>query len=193
MLTLLLTTAIYSCAFLSPLFNLILNIPLALVWIVGFSLLTWNTYGTLTHSCTKGNWESDDGMMICRCYKANFSFVIIGLISHIAMVIVDIRARRNQTALGKYEQMDKTRGDKRESDANWAAGEDRHASYHDSVPYGVDLDSRRPKSTANRESSPYGSTQDEYNMKNFGYQAPAQQHAYDSGNSYGGYKTGYQR
>ena len=114
------------------------------------------------------------------------------------MVIVDIRARRNQTALGKYEQMDKSKSEevlKRESDSDWAAtaGHDRHESYHD-VPYGVDVDSRKPKSVApRRETSPYGNAQDEYNMSDFGYQAPVQQHSYESGNFYGGYQNGYQR
>jgi hypothetical protein len=204
-LTLLLTTLLHTCSFLSPLFNLILNVPLALVWVVGFALLTWNTLGLLTHSCTKVNWESGDGMMICRCYKANYSFVIMGMLSHIAMVIVDIRARRNQTALGRYAQMDKAKNEKEENDAAWSSatpGHERVASYHDdvnaNVPYGVDVDSRRPKTMAPaaaigaREHSPYQSMgtngREEYGLRDFGYQAPVQQTTYDSGNYYQSYQ-----
>ena len=106
------------------------------------------------------------------------------------MVVLDFRARHKQTALGRYEQMDKTKEEKRVSDSTWAVGHERESTYHD-VPYGVDLDSRRPKSVTKRVGSPYRNTQDEYSMKDFGDRAPAQQHTYESGNYYGGYQTGY--
>lgn len=85
---------------------MLLNIPLLLVWIVGLGLLSWGIYGTLSHSCTKINWGNDDGIMICQEYKALFSFVVFGTISQVAMVVLDVRARIEQTRSGKYVKMD---------------------------------------------------------------------------------------
>ncbi|KIX03788.1 uncharacterized protein Z518_07341 [Rhinocladiella mackenziei CBS 650.93] len=105
LLTLLITSIIYACAFLSPLINLLANVTITILWTVGLALLTWNMYGTLGHSCSRANWASDDGMMICRTYKALYSFALFGWLSQIALIVLDIRSRRVQTALGKYNKM----------------------------------------------------------------------------------------
>jgi hypothetical protein len=130
---------------------MILNILITLVWVIGFSLLTWNTFGLLSHTCGSSDWgKNDDGMMICRCYKANYSFIIIGMLAQIAMVIVDIRARRMQTALGKYNKMEGANEDKTD-----VLGGDRHASAHD-VPFGIDNYHQRPTSVKQETTRPYG-------------------------------------
>ena len=105
------------------------------------------------------------------------------------MVIVDIRARRNQTALGKYEQMDEAKAKKVEGDADRSTGQD--GGYSD-VPYGVDVSNRKPASAVQREQSPYGGGEG-YNMSDFGYQKPAQQSGYDGGSYGGGYRDHQQR
>ncbi|EXJ93072.1 hypothetical protein A1O3_01628 [Capronia epimyces CBS 606.96] len=105
LLTLVLSSIIYSCAFLSPLFNLLTNLLILIVWTVGLALLTWNLYGALGHSCSRANWGSDDGMMVCRTYKALYSFSLFGWLAQIAQIVLDVRSRRTQTALGKYDKM----------------------------------------------------------------------------------------
>ncbi|KIX98347.1 uncharacterized protein Z520_05648 [Fonsecaea multimorphosa CBS 102226] len=105
LLSLVLTSFLHTCFFLSPLFNLILNVTVFILWVVGYGLLTWNMYGTLGHSCSRANWASDDGMMICRIYKALYSFEVFGLLAQIALIVLDVRTRRAETKLGKYNQM----------------------------------------------------------------------------------------
>ncbi|KAL6249139.1 hypothetical protein RBB50_004202 [Rhinocladiella similis] len=105
LLALLVTSLIYAFAFLNPLLNLISNSSILLVWTVGIALLTYNMYGTLGHSCSRTNWANNDGMMICRTYKAFYSFNIFGWLAQVALIILDIRSRRKQTALGRYNRM----------------------------------------------------------------------------------------
>ncbi|KIW14712.1 hypothetical protein PV08_07496 [Exophiala spinifera] len=105
LLALLVTSLVYAFAFLNPLLNLISNSSILLVWTVGIALLTYNMYGTLGHSCSRANWANDDGMMICRTYKAFYSFNIFGWLAQVALIVLDVRSRRKQTALGRYNKM----------------------------------------------------------------------------------------
>ncbi|OQV00556.1 hypothetical protein CLAIMM_06036 [Cladophialophora immunda] len=144
LLSLFLTSFLYTCFFLSPLFNLILNVTIFIIWVVGYCLLTWNMYGTLGHSCSRANWASDDGMMICRIYKALYSFEVFGLLAQIALIVLDVRTRRAQTKLGRYNQMaaGAARGGadvklddlNRHSDSGLLGG---HESSQDGLPYGI--------------------------------------------------------
>lgn len=106
LLTLIISSIIYAFAFLSPLLNMLVNIPIALIWTAGLALLTYNMYGTLGHTCSSANWASSDGMMICRTYKALYSFAVFGWLAQVALIVLDVRSRRAQTALGKYNKMD---------------------------------------------------------------------------------------
>jgi len=105
LVSLIFTTCIHLCTRLSPIFNLIINIPLLILWIVGLTLLGWNIYGTLAHSCTIGNWGNDDGVTVCQEFKAMFAFVVFGTLAQIAMLVVDVRARIAQTRSGRYAKM----------------------------------------------------------------------------------------
>ncbi len=153
-LALLVTQLVYSCAFLNPLVNLFSNVLILLVWTVGLALLTWNMYGALGHSCSRSNWASDDGMMVCRTYKALYSFSVFGWLAQVALIVLDIRSRRRQTALGGYiKMMDSGPG---ERDVKLDNLDDRnsttsslhshsHSHSQDNVPYGVpDYASTRP-------------------------------------------------
>ncbi|KIW59670.1 hypothetical protein PV05_04105 [Exophiala xenobiotica] len=153
-LALLVTQLVYSCAFLNPLVNLFSNVLILLVWTVGLALLTWNMYGALGHSCSRSNWASDDGMMVCRTYKALYSFSVFGWLAQVALIVLDIRSRRRQTALGRYNKMmDSGPG---ERDVKLDNLDDRnsttsslhshsHSHSQDNVPYGVpDYASTRP-------------------------------------------------
>ncbi|ETI19338.1 hypothetical protein G647_09170 [Cladophialophora carrionii CBS 160.54] len=105
LLSLFVTGILYTCFFLSPLFSLILNVTILILYIVGYGLLTWNIYGTLGHTCSRANWASDDGMMICRTYKAFYAFELFGVLAQIALIVLDVRSRHAQTKLGRYNKM----------------------------------------------------------------------------------------
>ena len=75
------------------------------MWIVGLGLLGWNVAGTLGHVCNTANWASPQGIMVCRIYKALFTFTLLATLSTLGMIILDVRVRRKQTSLGRYDQM----------------------------------------------------------------------------------------
>lgn len=78
LLTFTVTLVLHFCHSLSPLFNLVINVFLLILWIVGLSLLGWNMAGTLGHVCNATNWGSEAGIMVCRIYKALFTFALFG-------------------------------------------------------------------------------------------------------------------
>ncbi|KIV82272.1 hypothetical protein PV11_04393 [Exophiala sideris] len=157
--TLLISSMIYACAFLNPLLNMLVNIPIALIWTAGLALLTYNMYGTLGHTCSSANWASSDGMMICRTYKALYSFAVFGWLAQIALIVLDVRSRRAQTALGKYNKMD--------LDAN------ANANAKDVKLDNLERTSTLPHSHSNSQDIPYGIPEYREN----GYSRPApQQH-----------------
>ncbi|KAJ9605357.1 hypothetical protein H2200_010014 [Cladophialophora chaetospira] len=146
LITLLLNTILYSCFFLSPLFSLVLNTTILVLYVVGYGLLTWNIYGTLGHACSRANWASDDGMMVCRTYKAFYSFEVFGLLAQIALIVLDVRSRHTQIRLGKYKNMGdvgaKAVDNVKLDDLHHRSVDERpamhrHGESQDSVPYGV--------------------------------------------------------
>lgn len=64
---------------LSPRVNLILNSVVFGLWTVGFILLSYWMWSTLTHYCNVTNWNDQTGIMVCRIYKALFTFSLLGL------------------------------------------------------------------------------------------------------------------
>lgn len=88
-------------------------------------------------------------MMICRTYKAFYSFEIFGVLAQVTLIILDIRSRRHQTKLGRYNKMAavaaKGGGDVKLDDLHDRAVDDRaglqhsHADSQDSIPYGVPM------------------------------------------------------
>ena len=138
-ISLILSSMLYFCAHLSPLLNMIVNIPIFLLYTVGLALLTWNMYGALGHSCTKSAWGNDDGINICQQYKALYSFGIIAWVCQIALIVLDIRAKRYQHVMPRYNPV-------RESQQSLKLDPLDHSrnssvsSVHD-VPYGAAFDS----------------------------------------------------
>jgi hypothetical protein len=79
-LFLLIITGIYHhLRALSPKVNLALNGLNTIFWALGFALLIWNTRSTLSNRCAQATWHSEDGVMVCRLYKALATFNITGL------------------------------------------------------------------------------------------------------------------
>lgn len=108
--TLTITNILHCCHVLPPRLSLLLNIPLLTLWCLSFALLAWNMSGTLTHVCSAANWGNNDGVMICRMYKALFSFTVVGLFAAFLAVILDVKTRRKQTRMGNYAAMGSPRG-----------------------------------------------------------------------------------
>jgi len=85
--------------------NTLLNSLLALLWAVSFSLLSWWSSGTLSHVCSRDNWDSEVGVSVCRLYKALFSFSLLGLVSTLVALILDVHVQRQATARGRFQQI----------------------------------------------------------------------------------------
>jgi hypothetical protein len=111
-------TIVLHCFYgLNPVLNTILNSALALLWAVSFSLLSWWSSGTLSHVCSKDNWDNDMGMSVCRLYKALFSFSLLGLVSTLVAVILDVHVQRQATRRGRFQQLGMVASDTKNSAA----------------------------------------------------------------------------
>jgi hypothetical protein len=154
---------------------MVINIPLLVLWILGLSLLGWNMAGTLGHVCNAANWGSDAGIMVCRIYKALFTFTLLGAISAVAMVVLDIKVRRKQNRLGKYVQTDDAAHDLKSSRDVFSSG--ALGGHHD--------EQVEPWQRAGHEPHDYdspGLSRERIRSDHFGYTSPSEQTHYDSGN-----------
>jgi len=106
------TTIVLHCFYgLNPVLNTLLNSLLALLWAVSFSLLSWWSSGTLSHVCSRDNWDSEVGISVCRLYKALFSFSLLGLVATLVALILDVHVQRQATARGRFQQIGLVAGD----------------------------------------------------------------------------------
>lgn len=79
MTALLITILLHCFVGLNPLYNLATNGILAVIWAMGFSMLAYFMWGTLTNYCDIRHWNDGAGIMVCRIYKAVFTFGLLGL------------------------------------------------------------------------------------------------------------------
>jgi len=152
------TIVLHCCCGLNPRLNVCLNAGLLLLWSVGFALLAWWSSGTLSHVCNKSNWEDETGIMICRIYKALFSFTLLGFVSTLAAACLDVYVFRRATARGKYNQMQNV-------DHKQAFDAPDHVLGIDSHP----LQTQRPYNAQPSKASSHG------------YSVPEEQFQYDTG------------
>jgi hypothetical protein len=174
LLTFSITSALNCCHVLSPLLNLIINIILLLLWVVGLSLLGWNMSGTLGHVCNAANWGSDAGIMVCRLYKALFTFTLLGAVSATAMVALDLKVRKKQNSLGKYNPMPESAYSLKPVQEAFSSG--AHAGHHNEQP--------EPWQRAGHDSTNYTHrdvSRERIRSEHFGYTSPLEQTTYDSG------------
>lgn len=108
------TLILHALHTLNPLLNTSLNALLTLLWTLSFSLLTWWSAGTLGHVCNTLNWDTNTGIMVCRIYKALFSFALLGFLSTALALGLDVRTMKQVGRRGKFaplqQREDKTRG-----------------------------------------------------------------------------------
>ena len=128
--------------------------------------------GTLGHVCDAANWGSEAGIMICRIYKALFTFTMLGAISAVAMVALDIKVRRKQNSLGKYNQMRDSAYDLKPS--NFSTG--ALGGHHDEHPEAWQRAGQEP-TDYNTQDLP----RERIRSEHFGYTSPLDQTHYDPG------------
>jgi len=172
------TIILHCCIGLNPRLNIAINSFLTLLWLLSWSLLTWyiQMSGTLANVCDKAHWHEDTGIMVCRIYKALFTFTLLGLLSTLAALCLDIYVRRQQTRRGIYKLHDldskhrpeATRGPFTDEDAQYAS-RDLHEP-RDSEAW----EAPRPSM------GPYAEQGDKQ-MQQQGYAVPEQQFDYDTG------------
>ncbi|KAI5849835.1 hypothetical protein BZA05DRAFT_401694 [Tricharina praecox] len=102
LLNLLITSVLLCCCGLSPLYVLIFDTLLFIVWAVSFGLLVRSMGSTTTQSCSTANWGNADGIRVCHMFKTLVAMSFIATLSCLAMVVVAVVARRKQ-AMHKYE------------------------------------------------------------------------------------------
>lgn len=88
---------------LNPMLNTVLNSVLAVLWAVSFGLLSWWSSNTLSHVCNKDNWVDELGISVCRQYKALFSFSLLGLLSTMVALVLDVHVQRQAVARGRFQ------------------------------------------------------------------------------------------
>jgi hypothetical protein len=79
MAALAITLTLHLLSGLNPRLNLIFNSTIFVIWTAGFGMLSWWMWGTLTHYCDVGHWTDGNGIMVCKIYKALFSFALLGV------------------------------------------------------------------------------------------------------------------
>jgi hypothetical protein len=91
---------------MTPRTSLIVNGLVFVLWIVGLALIT-SKIGSMVlgHKCSMPMWVTSTGVMVCRIYKALYSFIVVATASAGAGVILDISVRGEQSRRGAYREM----------------------------------------------------------------------------------------
>ena len=82
----LVTGIVITCCGLSPLYVIIMDFIITIVWAVAFGMLVKAMGTTTTDSCTADNWGNSEGIRICHAFKTLVAFSVLGLVSMVAMV-----------------------------------------------------------------------------------------------------------
>ncbi|TAQ83900.1 hypothetical protein B7494_g7781 [Chlorociboria aeruginascens] len=100
--SLLVTIILYNFTYLSPRFNVLLNGAIWLGWCLGLGLLSWSLSATLKKHCDVKTWGGKQPAAICRDYKALWAFTLVGTISTLLALVLDIHTNRKVTKSGVY-------------------------------------------------------------------------------------------
>jgi len=85
--------------------NLALNTLLFVLWGMGFGMLAYWMSGTLKHHCDVSNWTDDTGIMVCRIYKALFSFALLGFVATVCALALDVYIHRLGMRRGRHMRL----------------------------------------------------------------------------------------
>lgn len=97
-----LTIILYNFTYLSPKFNCLLNGMASIFWMLGFALLSWSLSNTLRKSCDVQTWRSSTAVGVCREYKSLWTFTLIGMLSTLAALGLDIWTHMKTIERGIY-------------------------------------------------------------------------------------------
>lgn len=90
----------FCCRALNPLFAMILEIILSLLWAFGAGILGKGMGGNTIRSCKV--WRTSQGIVVCHLYKTLFAFCILGWFSMICGLILSSSVRRKASS-HKYQ------------------------------------------------------------------------------------------
>lgn len=90
----------FCCRALNPLFSMILETILSLLWAFGAGILGKGMGGNTVRSCKV--WRTTQGMVVCHLYKTLFAFCILGWFSMICGLILASSVRRKASS-HKYQ------------------------------------------------------------------------------------------
>lgn len=90
----------FCCRALNPLFAMILESILSLLWAFGAGVLGKGMGGNTIRSCKV--WRSKQGMVVCHLYKTLFAFCILGWFAMICGVILASSVKRKASS-HKYQ------------------------------------------------------------------------------------------
>ncbi|EON68614.1 hypothetical protein W97_07872 [Coniosporium apollinis CBS 100218] len=166
LITLTTTLVLHICSSLNPRLDLILNAGLFMAWTISFAMLAWYSGSTLTHVCNRDNWKDDMGVMVCRVYKALFGFAVLGVVSTLLALLLDLYVFRQATKRGMYNAMEDL-DSKRSPTPNLEGMRSQEF---------LDVNDEHPLSAQRPAKAP----------KQSGYEMPAEQFEYDTG-YYGGH------
>ena len=105
-LTVTFTTSTHIFRTMTPRTSMIINGLAFILWIIGLSIITAKIGSmVLGHTCAMPMWATEMGVMVCRIYKALYSFIVIGTASLGASVILDISVSNEVSKRGMYREM----------------------------------------------------------------------------------------
>jgi hypothetical protein len=199
------TIVLHCCVGLRPDFNIAINGFLTLVWAVSWSLLTWYMSPTLKNYCDVEHWKEDAGIMVCRIYKALFTFAFLGLyvfshvlqtctimavhadklhrISTIAALCLDFYVRRKNNKRGMYRLHDIDAKQQQQQ-----SGAPRGPFTDEGHGYGAGGIAEPRESEAWEAPRPSVSPYGEQSRQTHGYSVPEQQFLTDDTGYYGGHR-----
>lgn len=171
LVSLIATSILHFSGILNARTNLLANLALTILWILGLALLSWNLGWTLGHRCTRATWHNSDGIMVCRLYKACTAFTVIGTVATLLALALDLHVQRKSKARGSYNQMLDIKGptDVRSS-SPFHQNDDVNASVPDVRVMGPSTDLQRPYKV-----------QRPIETGHFGYEQPEEQTSYAGG------------
>ncbi|KAJ9620268.1 hypothetical protein H2203_008033 [Taxawa tesnikishii (nom. ined.)] len=170
------TIILHCCFGLNPAFNLGLNTCLFVLWGMGFGMLAWWMWGTLTHYCDVLNWNDSTGIMVCRIYKALFTFSLLGLVSTICALGLDLHIHRLSARRGRHHRLEDMDNKRRSPAVRGPYTDDGH---RESTTW--EREEFEPRNSEAFEVPKQSGSSGAKNAQNQGYSVPEGQFDYDTG------------
>lgn len=91
---------------MSPKISVLVHTFLLAISVVSIALLSRKIWPmVLSHTCDLATWQTSEGIMVCRLYKAMYAFMILSAFSLLACAGLDVAVLRQTTSRGAYREM----------------------------------------------------------------------------------------